>query len=202
MFLLLAVPVGIIAGLCRGGRISGLGHFHLRRWQYAFVGLLIQVPIFSSALADNPLLVRYGIGLYVLSFVLLFVTLFSNWQWFGVPVLTMGAVLNFVAIAANGGHMPVSGNQMQSTLGAAQVEAVQAGQTLTNVAVATQHTRLAFLGDLIPMPSWLPFANVFSVGDAIIAFGAILIIQATMCVPKGAAAPLPPTELAAVRRDG
>jgi hypothetical protein len=98
--------------------------------------------------------------------------------------------------------MPVSGQEMQSTLGAAEVAEINSGQVLTNVAVTTAHTRLAFLGDMIPMPSWMPLANVFSIGDVIIAFGAILIVQAAMTAVQAGAVPSFSPELAGARSDG
>jgi hypothetical protein len=38
------------------------------------------------------------------------------------------------------------------------------------------HPRLAFLGDIVPTPPWLPLHNVASIGDILIAAGAVLVV--------------------------
>jgi hypothetical protein len=50
------------------------------------------------------------------------------------------------------------------------------------------HPRLSFLGDIFAVPRELPFANVFSIGDVLIAAGAIVVIHA-LCRPSRLAAP-------------
>jgi hypothetical protein len=44
-------------------------------------------------------------------------------------------------------------------------------QLLTNVRPMTPETRLAWLGDIIPQPEWLPLANVVSIGDLLLSAG-------------------------------
>jgi hypothetical protein len=39
---------------------------------------------------------------------------------------------------------------------------------------------LALLTDIFAVPAWVPFANVFSVGDVLIAIGIAVAIAATM----------------------
>jgi hypothetical protein len=36
------------------------------------------------------------------------------------------------------------------------------------------------LTDLFALPAWLPFANVFSIGDVLIAVGVVIVIVAAM----------------------
>src|SRR5688572_8026073 len=76
-------------------------------------------------------------------------------------------LMNAVAIAANGGRMPVSPDAW---------EAAGLGDSsgLTNVRLGAE--RLGFLGDVFALPSAFPLANVFSVGDLLIGFGAIALI--------------------------
>jgi hypothetical protein len=50
------------------------------------------------------------------------------------------------------------------------------------------HAVLAPLTDIFALPSWLPFANVFSVGDVLIAIGVGVVISAAM--RRGSATPL------------
>jgi hypothetical protein len=202
VFLLFAVPVGFIVGYFRGGRLANLGDVRIRYWYVAFVALFIQLPIFSDAFSDNAWLVRYGTVLYIISFIMLFFTLLSNWRLFGLPALTLGAALNFIAIIANGGHMPVVGEHIEATMGTTAAAEVSSGQVLSNVAIAGEHTRLLFLGDVIPMPSFMPFANVFSIGDILIALGTVLIIVSAMSGQRTGTRTPAPTQTLGVGRDG
>ena len=45
---------------------------------------------------------------------------------------------------------------------------------------------LLFLGDVLPLPSWMPFANVFSIGDVLIAVGIFWCVHA-ICRGRGVA---------------
>src|SRR5262249_49499153 len=60
------------------------------------------------------------------------------------------------------------------------VRALVEGRTLTNVELLTDRTRLPLLGDLFPTPAFLPFANVFSVGDVVSGLGVALWIVTLM----------------------
>jgi hypothetical protein len=86
-------------------------------------------------------------------------------------VIGLGAMLNAAAITANDGVMPASASAMRSA-GLAH----EAGGAFMNSAPVTD-ARLAFLGDIIAVPSWLPDAKVFSVGDLLIFLGAIVLVH-------------------------
>jgi hypothetical protein len=51
---------------------------------------------------------------------------------------------------------------------------------LTNSTLASAATRLAVLGDVFSLPRPLPFANVFSIGDVLIAVGGAWFIARSM----------------------
>jgi hypothetical protein len=56
---------------------------------------------------------------------------------------------------------------------------------------------LAPLTDVIPLPQWLPFTNIVSIGDILIAAGIVVVIAAAMRAGRtrpagdGETAPLP-----------
>jgi hypothetical protein len=43
-----------------------------------------------------------------------------------------------------------------------------------------EHPALEPLTDILALPAWLPFSNIFSVGDVLIAAGVVVIIVAAM----------------------
>jgi hypothetical protein len=118
-----------------------------------------------------------GPVLYVASTVAVVATLLRNIEqpWF--PLIALGAGLNLLAIVANGGVMPAD----PAALAAAGL-LDRSGAAFSNTA-AMPHAALAFLGDNLATPSWLPFANVLSIGDLLIGLGAAAWLATTMRRP-------------------
>jgi hypothetical protein len=115
-----------------------------------------------------------GPALYVASTLAVLATLLRNLEepWF--PLLALGAGLNFLAIVANGGVMPADPAAL-----AAVGLLDRSAATFSNTA-AMPGAAFAFLGDNFATPSWLPFANVLSIGDVLIGLGAAGWIATTM----------------------
>jgi hypothetical protein len=82
-------------------------------------------------------------------------------------------LLNLAAILANRGTMPV---RLAAMHDAGRTDAVQANST------ALRDPSLPWLVDRWAAPDWIPLANVFSVGDVVIAVGAVVIVLAGMGV--------------------
>ena len=85
----------------------------------------------------------------------------------GVPVILFGGLLNFVAIAANGGVMPADPDLAMHAAGSEGF--VNSG--------AVEDPRLLFLGDVFATPDWFPLYNVYSVGDAFIVLGVLVLLH-------------------------
>jgi hypothetical protein len=94
----------------------------------------------------------------------------------GLALVAVGAFLNLVAIVANGGYMPSSPDAWAALNGVAQLPK----EGYTNSAMIGQGTMFPFLGDIFYLPHPIPFANVFSIGDVIIAVGAVWFLVAAM----------------------
>src|SRR2546428_7469074 len=100
MFLLIAILVGVAAGLLLGGRPGHLVRLHLRWPGLIFLALVMQVAIFTSWLPVPRSLLPF---LYVLSNVIALTWLARNIRVQGIPCVALGAVSNLAAILANGG---------------------------------------------------------------------------------------------------
>jgi hypothetical protein len=85
----------------------------------------------------------------------------------GLALVALGAGLNLAAILANGGSMPASADALRS-LGKPVEDATNS--------VVVADPALAVLTDIFAMPSWMPFANVFSLGDVLIGVGIAVAI--------------------------
>jgi hypothetical protein len=170
MFILYAVLVGLALGLMLGGRLANLGRLQFRLGGLILVGLLVQVVLFSPLLADR--IGDLGPPLYVISTLAVLVAIVADLRMPGMPLIALGAISNMAAIAANGGLMPASASAV-----AAVGRSADAGYSNSAVLAAPA---LEPLTDIFAMPAWLPLANVFSIGDVLIAFGVAMVIVIAM----------------------
>jgi len=170
MFILYALPVGLLLGLLLGGRLSGLAGVQFRWAAVAVVGFAIQVVLFSG-----PVIATVGDAgppIYVLSTALVLVAVLRNVAIRGMAVVALGAASNLVAIVANGGYMPADP--------AAAAEFGRGAETVYSNSRIIEAPALAPLTDVMALPQWLPFTNIVSVGDVLIAVGIAIVIAAAM----------------------
>jgi hypothetical protein len=173
MFMLLAIPIGILVGLLLGGRLANLAHLRIRWAWLAVAGLAIQIPLFTEA--GDAMAGAAGPAIYVATTAAVFVTVLRNIRLAGMPVVALGSLSNLIAIGANGGAMPADP-------AALEVAGLGGPGTHTNSVVVADPV-LRPLTDIFALPAWLPFANVFSVGDVLIGAGIVIVIVAAMRRP-------------------
>jgi hypothetical protein len=116
-------------------------------------------------------------SIHFASYALVLAFIWCNRQLPGLWLVAVGGLSNLVAIAVNGGVMPASEDAFR-TAGRSPTE-----EGFTNSEVL-RDPNLLFLGDVLPMPSWMPLANVFSVGDVLIAVGVFWCVHA-ICRGRG-----------------
>jgi len=170
MFILYAVLIGLVLGFALGGDVRSLAEIRFKWGPVILAGLLLQVILFTPAVAER--VGDLGPWLYVGSTVAVFATVARNWRIPGLPIVIAGAASNLLAIVANGGYMPASIAAMES-VGKAPPPGYSNSVLLIN-------PTLGPLTDIFALPHWLPMANVFSIGDVLIAAGVAWAIVAAM----------------------
>jgi hypothetical protein len=141
------------------------------RWvPVVLAGLLVQVVLFSGPVSNR--IGGLGPFLYVGSTGVVLAAVLRNARLPGLPIVALGAACNLAAIITNGGFMPAS----PGALGAI---GVALGSTYSNSAVVA-HPVLEPLTDIFVLPRWVPFTNVFSIGDVLIALGVAIVIAWAM----------------------
>lgn len=170
MFILYAIPIGILVGLARGGRLGNLAGLRFEWPWLALAGLAAQVALFSEPV--GRLVGEAGPALYVTSSLVVLVVVLRNRHLTGLKLVAAGAIANLVAIVANGGYMPAD----PAALALAGLDPTSGYSN----SVVTNRPVLAPLTDVFALPAWVPFANVFSVGDVLIGLGIVLAIAAGM----------------------
>jgi hypothetical protein len=176
MFLLYAVALGLVVGLVIGGRPAGLAALQFRWAPLAIAGFAAQLALFSGPVSDR--VGDAGPILYVASTAVVLAAVLRNARLPGLPLVAVGAASNLLAIVANGGYMPADPGAI-AALGRV------AGSTYSNSAILAAPA-LAPLTDVYVLPGWLPFNNIFSIGDALIGLGVALAIILPMRAARAA----------------
>jgi hypothetical protein len=181
MLLVVAIAVAVILVPVLRGDLRALSTLRFRRTWLLVAALLLQILVITVFPGPRTPL---RLGAYLGSYALAVAFLFLNRSIPGFWLIGSGAFLNLVAIGANAGVMP-------ATLGALSTAGVSPpGEVFANSAYV-ESARLWFLGDVFAVPSSWPLANVFSVGDMLIAFGAAWAILATCRRVRDRDAPVP-----------
>jgi hypothetical protein len=160
--MVLGFAIAALSAVLAGGNLRRLSDLKFRYPGVLFAGLLAQVVIISI-LPDGNEGVREAV--HIASYLLVFAFLALNWRVAGLPIIAVGALLNFAAITANGGVMPADPDA-----------AARAG--ITDEAGSFENSRpvddpkLMIFGDRFAIPKSWPFSNVFSIGDVLIVLGA------------------------------
>jgi hypothetical protein len=168
------VLIGLLFLLClasvplAGGRLALLADLRFGAAWLLLVAIAVQVLIVSivpdqgsAALHNAVHVATYGlVGAFVVA------NRHVPWVW----LVALGGLLNFTAIAANGGVMPADPDAV-----AAAGLAMNPSEFVNSGVVADP--RLAFLGDVFWVPASWPVSNVFSVGDVLILLGALLALH-------------------------
>jgi hypothetical protein len=157
---LLAVLLMLLPVLL-GGRPSQLALVRLHRATWIGAALLLQVLVFEALDWPDSVLEVVHIGTYAVAAWFLWL----NRRVPGMLLVGAGALSNGVTITLNGGTLPAR----PGALRAAGLH-LDPNQYVNSGVLA--HPRLWFLGDVFAVPSSVPLANVFSVGDVLIVLGA------------------------------
>ena len=168
MTLLLALLVVVLTVPLAGGKLSRLEGLRIRWIALAALAFAIQLVIVVVAPEGDTVLHRIvHIATYALAGACLLRNLDLRFLW----VVALGGLLNFIAIAANGGVMPASRGALET----AGLD-LQSGEFANSDFV--EDARVAFLGDVFAIPAGWPGANVFSVGDVVALAGVVLVLHA------------------------
>jgi hypothetical protein len=180
MFILYAPLIGLAIGLLLGGRLARLGAIRFRWLPAVLLAIAIQGPLFGPLQDFLPAGAALGIGLYIATSLMALAAVLRNVALPGMALVAVGAAANLAAIVANGGVMPASADAL-AALGWSG-----ASEHFANSALVAS-AALPWLTDIFALPSWLPFANVFSPGDVAIGIGIAAFMSAGM---MGAGRPL------------
>jgi len=180
MILLYGVAAGLAAGLARALITRRPYAVPELRWPglllVAFLPQLVafNLPVTRASFPDQ--LAPFAL---VSSQVLLLVWVLANIKKPVFWLLALGLILNLVVILANGGLMPIQPEMVMHLYPDAPPDAWSVGERLRvgkDIVLPARQTRLWFLSDRFTLPDWSPFQFAFSLGDVLLAVGAVWIL--------------------------
>ena len=177
MLIAVAVLVSFLAAWILGADLSRLAELRLRGLWLVFAAPAVQLAVFtpwSPTLPDTA-----QVALHLASYALLLAFLALNIQLPGLRVVAVGFACNTAVIFANGGRMPV----LSAAWKASGADTLTRTDTYNNVVIADDHTRLSWLGDILPLPPHLPLATALSIGDILLIVGLTAFTYRT-CGPR------------------
>lgn len=164
--------MGTALGVLAGGTVRNLGN---RR--FAFAPLLAAAVLAQvvAAVGDG------GVSAVALvaSYVLLVAFAAANLRVVGMGLVVVGTAMNLAVIAANG-SMPVRPQALVAA-GIAQWEEIPSLEFGAKRHLEGPRDRLAFLGDIVPVPV---LRQVLSFGDLVLAVGAADVIANLVRSPR------------------
>ncbi|MDR7416986.1 MAG: DUF5317 domain-containing protein, partial [Armatimonadota bacterium] len=177
MLLLLPFALSLCAGWIRGGNLRNLAETEFRLPWAALLGILAQLLIFDPTSRLVPVRLP-TVPVHILSYLLLAAFIGANRRLPGMWLIGMGVLANAVVILSNGGYMPASEEALRAAGRWTLLQ--EAGGTYNNSSLIGPNTHLWFLADVFAIPAGLPFANVFSLGDVLLALGILILVPSLM----------------------
>jgi len=180
LILLFAVAIGLLAGIIRA-------RIQKRRINLPSLRLtwLVILAFFAQALVFQLPATRYRVSEPVVSAalvgsqVLLVIFAGANLKQKGFWALTLGLLLNFIVITANGGWMPISPETVMQLIPGAMPGSLHVGSRFgasKDRILEPTNTVFPWLSDQFLLPEWIPIHVAFSLGDVFIAIGAFLFL--------------------------
>lgn len=160
MIIPVAALVALLVPLALGGSALRMAQVRLRHAGWLAAALGVQILIIELLTGPKAVLEAAHIATYLVAAWFLV----SNLRIPGLWLVGVGALSNGLTITLNGGTLPARAGALE----AAGLDVSQPGFVNSGV---IEGARLPWLGDVFALPSPLPLANVFSVGDVLIILG-------------------------------
>lgn len=177
------VLVSLAAGKLRGGRFSGLASLRLRNVDLIVAALVLRFGSLMLSTRGVSFFEKAGPAIYIVSFLMILAALWRNRSHPEMLAVFAGVFLNFLVIAANGGHMPIPSAGIAAIGRSSEETELRSGRYFTHT-LMTDETRLKPLADVLVLPRPYPRPRVFSVGDVLVAAGAFVLVQRAMMSHK------------------
>ena len=205
MFVLLSPALAaLVVAVLSNRSLAGITRQRIAAWPLGLAAFGLELALVCTPLNRSQLGLAWGSPLWVGALLTMALVLARNARvsagglrraW---GLAATGVLLNAAVVVANDGHMPQSqAARIAAGASAERVAGLASEPGWRNVAPMTDQSRLAWFGDVLPEPAWLPLHNVMSLGDVLLASGiAAVLYLATTPRSRGAPAGASTTPMA------
>jgi hypothetical protein len=173
-----SLGASLIYGTLRRGKISGIADIDIKKPSLFIAAFVLEFGMLNLANKFHVIM-EYQSSIHFFVYLLLFIGLWYNRNNKYFRIISVGVLLNFIVIFANGGRMPVSIDALKAAGLNNLIPDLQANKIATHQ-VLTSSTRLKFLADVLVLPKPYPLPKTFSIGDFIMATGTFLLVTNAM----------------------
>jgi hypothetical protein len=159
MILIVCAFLAVMTVPLSGQRLSRMSTLPIRHMWMVWVAIGIQTILVSVVHPPE----NVGRVAHLASYAVVGLFAVSNWRIPGVPLISIGGLLNLIAIVANGGVMPASAWALRT--------AGIIDDTEFSNSMFVEGARMRWFGDIFAVPESWPLSNVFSVGDIVVVIG-------------------------------
>lgn len=175
MILLIAILAGVLFGFLRAKfNHAAYQSLEIKHIWLVLAAYLPQFFMFFLPSTRNSIPAVWVSILLVASQVLLLIFIWINRKIPGGWLMGLGLLLNFLAIALNGGMMPLTPENAAHLLPKGSTITLTLGERVgftKDILLEKSQTRLWFLGDVFLLPEWLHYPLAFSPGDVLLSLG-------------------------------
>jgi hypothetical protein len=190
----------IVVAVLHNRSLAGITRQRIAAWPLGLAAFAAELALTSTPIGQHQFGLQWGSTVWVGALITMALVLARNawvssrplrWAW---TLASVGVLLNVIVVVANDGHMPQSQEaRVAAAVSPERVAGLASAPGWRNVAPMTSDTRLAWLGDVLPEPAWLPLHNVLSLGDALLASGLACVVYLAT-TPRSPRFALPPRD--------
>ena len=188
MILAVSVILGVVASLIRhrGQTASQIASIPLHWIWLALLALALQVPLLLAPSGrTRPLAIQQS--LFLLSQLLLLAFVWQNRRLTGIQILGLGVLCNILVTVSNDGFMPVAPETLVRINPGSTLDQWPLGYHYggsKDIILPRVRTDLWLLSDILVLPPPFPWPTAFSLGDALIGIGIVVLLQGSTRRPE------------------
>ena len=182
--LLVSVVLSITVAWIRGGKLGQLGDITFRWWWAVPLVALAQSIVVRFAYSPRQMQVWHPRPtVMIVSYVALWAIVWRNRRLPGMWIVLVGVTFNLLAIAANGGYMPITADALAQISAGSTAYQMPVGSVIAgskDILVSRQQAYFWMLGDVLVIPKPFPWPTAMSVGDIMLSVGVFWLVVRTM----------------------
>lgn len=173
-----AILLGLFIGFIRNGSLQNFINAKFKGWFLMPIAFILFLMPYFSMIFDFQM---SNENLYpFLAIVVCVLILLMNFEKRGMKLILLGTLFNLIIMSINHFQMPIVYDQASAEGLETFSNSVKQGDIINYIAVSSENVINVILGKHVLLPESYPLNRILSLGDLVISFGIILLIQEEM----------------------